>query len=105
VHGTVTRIIDADTFVLNLDLGWRVWFLDEHVRIAGINAPELSTPEGVEAKTWAEGLVPVGTSVIVTSHMLDKYGRALCALTLPDGSDYGEQALKTGHAVEFMVGR
>jgi micrococcal nuclease len=99
VHGVVTRVVDGDTFVVDLDLGWRVWFKDERLRVLGINAPEVSTPEGVAAKTWAEGIVPVGTEIVVHSKSLDKYGRALASVTLPDGTDYGTLAIGSGHAV------
>lgn len=77
VHGVVTRVVDGDTFVVDLDLGWRVWLRDERLRVLGINAPEVSTPEGVAAKTWAQGIVPVGTKIVVHSKSLDKYGLSL----------------------------
>lgn len=87
VPATIVRVVDADTYVADIDLGWRVWMRDIRIRLAGVNAPEMSTPEGVAARAWAvnllNSLMPVGDSgplkvpVRVVSHSLDKYGRVL----------------------------
>lgn len=76
VPATVVRVIDADTIVLDLDLGWHITRRDS-VRIIGVNAPELSTPEGRAAKNWAVAELPEGTEVLFISQELDKYGRPL----------------------------
>ncbi len=106
VPGTVQRVIDGDTIVMRLDLGWRVAREKEPVRIYGINSPELNTDEGKVAKAFAESLLPQGTAVTVVSLKLlgqiDKYGRTLAALTLPDGSDFGTQMIQGGYAVEYL---
>jgi micrococcal nuclease len=106
VPGTVERVIDGDTIVCRLDLGWRVAKFLEPIRIIGINAPEMSTPEGKTAKAYADTLLPVGTLVTVVSIRLlggfDKYGRTLAALTLPDGTDFGERMVTAGQAVPYF---
>jgi endonuclease YncB( thermonuclease family) len=92
---------------MRLDLGWRVSREAEPVRIYGVNAPELSTPEGKVAKSFAESLLPIGLAVTVVSLKLlgafDKYGRTLGGLTLPDGRDYGTELIGAGHAVPYYV--
>ena len=40
VHAVIVRVIDGDTVVANLDLGWHTWRHDEHIRLNGIDAPE-----------------------------------------------------------------
>ena len=106
VPGTVQRVIDGDTIVMRLDLGWRVAREQEPVRIYGINSPELNTDEGKVAKAFAESLLPYGMAVTVVSLKLlgqmDKYGRTLAALTLPDGSDFGTRMIQGGYAVEYL---
>jgi hypothetical protein len=50
-----------------------------------VNAPEISTPEGVAAREWVIAQLTVSTSpsgyalrpITVVSHSLDKYGRVL----------------------------
>lgn len=97
VPATVLRIVDGDTISLRLDLGWRITF-EANARLLGINAPELSTPEGQAAKRFAAELLPVDTEVVFVSKQLDKYGRPLGSIT-HNGVDFTALMLKAGHAV------
>jgi endonuclease YncB( thermonuclease family) len=101
---------DGDTCHLNLDLGFGVILSGYDTtprpviscRVAGINAPELSDPDGSgqEAAAYARQLAPPGTRVTVVSHGWDKYGgRFDGSLTLPDGSSFGERMIEAGKAV------
>lgn len=99
VPATVVSVVDGDTAHLLLDLGWYISYGPVRARIAHINAPELSTPEGVAARDFALTLLPAGLKVTFASHSLDKYGRPLGSITLPDGRDYGQVMLDSGHAV------
>jgi endonuclease YncB( thermonuclease family) len=38
VHAIIVRVIDGDTVVVNMDLGWHTWRHDEHVRLHGLDA-------------------------------------------------------------------
>jgi len=44
----LVRLIDADTFVLDIDLGFYV-HTEQHIRLLGIDCPEGRTPEGRRA--------------------------------------------------------
>ena len=101
VPGIVVSVHDGDTATLDLDLGW---FLTNRqpVRVAHLNAPELSTPEGVLARDAARAWLPVGTKVELVSTGLDKYGRSLGVITLPDGRDFGTLMLDAGFAVPYL---
>lgn len=49
----VIKIVDADTFDFEIDVGFKT--KQEHrVRLRGINAPEISTPQGRKAKRFVE---------------------------------------------------
>lgn len=100
VPATVQRVIDGDTCELLLDLGWRVTYR-ANARIIGVNAPEVSTAEGRAARDWARNLLPAGTTVTFTSKSLDKYGRPLGSVILPDGRDYATALLEAGHAAPY----
>lgn len=104
VHGAVVDVHDGDTVRLDLDLGWRVWLRDERVRIAHIDAPELSTPQGKIAALALRQLLPPDTLVQVDSIGRDKYGRLLAELTLADGSSVGEYMLAKGNARPYEGG-
>jgi len=99
---------DADTSHIIVDVGFD---LEIHltVRWFGINAPELSTPEGKAALAWLNGVMPAGTAVGFKSHKapsnpIDKYGRYLGIFTLADGTNINDLAVSTGRAVVYMAG-
>lgn len=96
VPGVVTRVVDGDTLEVVKDLGWRITHKDT-VRLADIDAPELATPEGKAAKAFVQELLPPGSSVLLHSKELDKYGRSLASVTLCDGSDLATMLRDAGH--------
>ena len=100
VPGRVVRVIDADTVVVLLDLGWRICY-ESGVRVEGIDAPEVSTEAGKAARAFAQALLPVGLPVTVVSRQLDKYGRVLGSIALPGGSDLAQILLNAGHAEPY----
>lgn len=98
----IVRVVDGDTVDIDIDLGFRIT-TRQRVRLAGINAPETSTPEGVTAKTFLAELIPVGTKVIVDSDKPgagDKYGRFLASIFL-NGKYVGDSMIEAGHAVAW----
>ncbi len=100
VPATVVRVIDGDTIVLDLDLGWHIT-RREACRIEGVDAPEMDTAEGRAAKRWAEQRLPAGTEVTFMSYRLDKYGRPLGEIILPGLRVYSTELQGAGHAVRM----
>lgn len=76
VPATIVRVIDADTIETDLDLGWHLTYRAK-IRLAGVNAPELTTAAGKTARAWLVDYLAAAGSVTVVSHSLDKYGRVL----------------------------
>lgn len=97
VPAIVINVVDGDTIRLQLDLGWHVTYT-ARVRIAGINAPEMKTPEGIAAKQYAQSVLRSGDEVIFTSTSLDKYGRPLGHLIYGGARDFGEEMVLHGYA-------
>lgn len=97
VPAVISRVVDGDTVYVTLDLGWHI-SLHSSLRVAGIDCPEMNTPEGKAARARALEVLPVGQPVTVVSHKLDKYGRVLADVLLPGGGSYGEIMLREGHA-------
>jgi endonuclease YncB( thermonuclease family) len=104
----VTDVHDGDTFTLNIDLGLCVVLVDQKLRLAHANAPELATAEGKAARAWVLGVMPVGTAVTVDTVKAagdkEKFGRWLAQVTLPDGSDLATVMIATDHAVPYEGG-
>ena len=69
INGRVTRVIDGDTFNINVD------GIEMAVRLWGIDAPESDQPGGPEARRYLGGLVPPDSLVKVHPLNMDRYGR------------------------------
>jgi micrococcal nuclease len=84
----VVEVIDGDTIVV--DVGGR----EEHVRLIGIDTPEVyvdaGEPEcyGPEASAFTKSLLPPGTAVRLERDVVgrDDYGRLLAYVYVADGS-------------------
>lgn len=77
---TVLRIVDGDTLCLTSRAVPPSLRLPIRVRLAGVFAPELPTPEGIEARSALAALWPPGTRLRITRLALDRYGRWVCAV-------------------------
>lgn len=100
-RATVIKVHDGDTATLQIDLGFGLTQV-LNCRMFGINAPELSTDAGKQARDFAQTLLTLGMLVTVVSHGWDKYGgRFDGSVTLPDGRDFSQVMLDTGHAVKM----
>jgi micrococcal nuclease len=79
------RVVDGDTVDLIIDLGFDT-SRKERFRLYGIDAPEMNTAAGKEAKAWLEdALMPleaiyIQTIQLETKAKRDKYGRFLAVL-------------------------
>jgi micrococcal nuclease len=76
------RIIDGDTFVCDIDLGFGIWLMDQHCRLFGVDTPEKNTPEGKAAtetaKEWFTSRQNTAERFsIEVLQKTDKYGRRL----------------------------
>lgn len=106
-HATVVGVVDGDTVDVLIDFGFRLR-QDHRVRLAGIDAPEISArgPEGEAARDWLRLRLPVGTPVeLVTEKPADKYGRYLAWVWLPTAEDsVNGQMIAAGHARPYDGG-
>jgi len=97
----LVRVIDGDTVRLTLDLGFGLERVDQSYRVARINAPEMSTPEGPPAKVALEGYL-AGKSLVANTSKPDKYGRSLVEL-YADNVNVNDWLTANGWAVPYMV--
>ena len=79
------RVVDGDTVDLIIDLGFDT-SRKERFRLYGIDAPEMNTAAGKEAKAWLIGILgPYGAIYVQTIQLStkakrDKHGRFLAVL-------------------------
>ena len=83
-------VIDGDTIVID-----RV-----HLRLFGIDAPELDHPYGQKAKSAMIGLCK-GHEVRAEIRENDHYDRCVARCFLPDGRDLSAELVKMGLAIDW----
>lgn len=101
--GNVLDIHDGDTLHMLVDLGLDIT-VRMTIRLYGINAPELPTPEGVASKQFLiDTLFDRKTITLRTiKDHKEKYGRYLGILILADGTNVNELMVSSGHAVVYL---
>lgn len=110
-QGTILRWVDGDTVDLHLtrefDMGFYVTLTGTYqsrFRLAGIDTPERGQPGYAEARTLAESLCPIGSTVTVTTYKADKYGRFLADITTPTGGDVADIIIDAGLGRPYFGG-
>lgn len=98
---TVVRVIDGDSVLVDLDLGFYVR-VRLSCRLAGINALEIGQPGGAEAREHLSSMLPTGATVVVESVSVDKYaGRFDGRIQLLGGGDAGAVMVADGYAAAW----
>lgn len=72
----VERVVDGDTLLLRVDLGFAV-FKEQRVRLAGLDTPPLDMPAGRQAYEALRDMLARVPFVMVKTHQIDIYGRYL----------------------------
>ena len=70
----VDRVIDGDTLLLKIDLGFQVW-KEQRLRLTGIDTPAMDEPGGQEAYRFVLGQLAKVDFVMVKTNKIDIYGR------------------------------
>ena len=84
----IERWVDGDSAFVQIQRTAREKLMNVEIRLDGINAVELKTAFGPEAKAFMEKLAPTGSTVmLVERNHKEKYGRELARVLLPDGRD------------------
>lgn len=99
----VRAVHDGDTVTLDVDLGFDTWIHGLKVRLYGINAPELNTPEGKKAQTFLAGLLLIGSKVVIgtVKDKQEKYGRYLGTIIAKD-TNVNDHLVKNGYAKPYF---
>lgn len=106
-RATVVRIVDGDTVVGTVDRGFYD-YSEKYIRLAGINAPELNSPDpevraaGQAAKEYLAQILPIGSEFWINSKKLDPYKRPIAEIFLPNQTiSINDQMIQAGHAVKY----
>lgn len=103
----IIKVIDGDTVVADVDLGFSLFLRDQHIRLARINAPELHGESKMQGELSREALLNkiFGKKLIMKTYKSDreKYGRLLGELFLEDGTCINDWLLSENLARPYMV--
>jgi len=104
----VVYIHDGDTLGLDIDLGFSQYIISINpitnarqmsCRLYGINAPELSTPDGIVSLTYIKSILPIGAVVDIVSYGWDKYGGRFDGVVTYNDQNINDLMISSGHAV------
>lgn len=108
---TILSVHDGDTLTVSVDLGFYIAFTTP-IRLAGVNAPELSVPDGSgraardALRTFVMSFPPAtlpdhGWTAQTFKTGVEKYGRWLARVTAPDGTDMSAWLVANGFATVY----
>lgn len=102
------RIIDGDTVVFDIDLGFKIWIRDEHVRFARVNAPESRTRDleekalGLASKDFVIKTLDEAEEIRLKTYKdFGKYGRFIADIMVMIDGDWkclNDMLVESGHA-------
>ena len=112
-YATVTNVVDGDTIVIDIDLGFNVVLSNQSVRLVGVDTPESRTSDKVEktfgliSKEYTKKFVEsCNNHVIVRTQKPDsseKFGRILGDVINPETREVlNESLIKNGYAVGYL---
>jgi len=104
-NAELKRVIDGDTIVLDVDLGFGIWLRDEHIRLARINCPETRTRDleekakGIAAREFVQFMLLEPTNNIQLKTFKDKgkYGRYIADVFI-NGTNLNDLLVSEGLA-------
>lgn len=100
-HCRLVEVHDGDTITVEIDLGFRLRLV-EKFRLAGINAPEINTPEGKAARAYLVSIMAALPIEMWVYKAQEKFGRWLAWVSYPAGSGtFNQQMIDAGHAVSW----
>ena len=96
-HAKVTNVVDGDTIVVDIDLGFNVVLSNQSVRLLGVDTPESRTSDKIEkvfglaSKEYAKEFVEnCKKQIILRTHKSDgseKFGRLLGEIINPESKE------------------
>jgi len=103
----IVRVIDGDSIVVDIDLGFGLWIHGESIRLFGVDCPECRSRDkdekaaGLAAKDYVKGLLHDGGTYTLTTKEKGKFGRYLGVIQLTDKTSVNGALVKERFAVAY----
>ena len=112
-HAKVINVVDGDTIVVDIDLGFDVVLSNQNVRLLGVDTPESRTSDktekvfGLASKDYTKAFVEnCNKHVIIRTHKSDdseKFGRLLGEIINPETKEVlNDNLVSDGYAVKYL---
>jgi len=105
----IVRVIDGDSIVVDIDLGFGLWIHGESIRLFGVDCPECRSRDkeekaaGLAAKRFVERFLKVGETYTLNTQGKGKFGRYLG--TISDEIETVNKALVNEHLAVVYYGQ
>jgi micrococcal nuclease len=108
---SVVKVVDGDTIIIDIDLGFNVWLRNQSVRLNGVDAPEKRTRNPIEKKAGllaskflSENLKTGEIISVVTykANSSEKYGRILADIVNSKGENLNNLLIEKRYAVKYI---
>lgn len=106
---TVKRIIDGDSLVLDIDLGFYMFMNETKIRLYGLDTPEMNSEDpllrlqAIMAIRYLYDNLQVGEKVTIKTVLdkREKYGRLLATVFTKEGLNINEGLIQNKLAVSY----
>jgi micrococcal nuclease len=104
----IVRVIDGDSIILDIDLGFGLWIHGESIRLYGVDCPECRSRDkeekaaGLAAKEFVEDALHVGGIYRLQTKEKGKFGRYLGTIYLTDDTSINAALVKERLAVPYF---
>jgi len=104
----IVRVIDGDSIILDIDLGFGLWIHGESIRLFGVDCPECRSRDkeekaaGLAAKEFVEDALHVGGIYRLQTKEKGKFGRYLGTIYLTDDTSINAALVKERLAVPYF---
>ena len=106
---TVKRIIDGDSLILDIDLGFYMFMNETKIRLYGLDTPEMTSEDpllrlqAIMATRYLFDNLKVGDKVTIKTVLdkREKYGRLLATIITKDGLNINEGLIQNKLAVSY----
>ena len=103
----IVRVIDGDSIIIDIDLGFSHFIHNESIRLYGVDTPECRTRDaeekkaGLLAKKFVEDALHVGGTYTLTTKEKGKFGRYLGTIYLTDDTSINAALIREHLAVAY----
>jgi micrococcal nuclease len=108
----LNRVVDGDTVIGDIDLGFNIILYNQSIRLKGIDTPECRTKDltekefGLFVKEYVKKKLKGSKTIRIKTYKdkNEKYGRVLGELLLKNGINLNEELIVKEYAVPYKNG-